>query len=138
MKTNFSLKIKKIDILIITICLIISIFLVLFITNKKANKRTLNIYVDNTLLADKLIDIDSLESEISITLLKKDYNKLNDDVIIKANKEKGICIDKVVCNDYTCKKMGWVNINNVPITCVINKLVVVIKDDNNSSDIIIK
>ena len=74
MKTNFSLKIKKIDILIITICLIISIFLVLFITNKKANKRTLNIYIDNTLLADKLIDIDSLESEISITLLKKDYN----------------------------------------------------------------
>ena len=43
MKTNFSLKIKKIDILIITICLIISIFLVLFITNKKTNKRTLNI-----------------------------------------------------------------------------------------------
>ena len=81
MKTNFSLKIKKIDILIITICLIISIFLVLFITNKKTNKRTLNIYIDNTLLADKLIDIDSLESEISITLLKKDYNKLNDDVI---------------------------------------------------------
>ena len=43
-----------------------------------------------------------------------------------------------MCNDYTCKKMGWVNINNVPITCVINKLVVVIKDNNNSSDIIIK
>ena len=82
MKTNFSLKIKKIDILIITICLIISIFLVLFITNKKVNKRTLNIYVDNTLLEDKLIDIDSLESEISITLLKKDYNKLNDDINI--------------------------------------------------------
>lgn len=138
MQRNFSLKIKKIDILIITIFLIISIFLVFMITNKKVNKRTLNIYIDNVLLEDKLLNIDSLNDEITICLSKKEYSKLNDDVTILVNKDKGVCIQNVKCNDYTCKKMGWVNINNVPITCVINNLVIVIKDDNNSSDIIIK
>lgn len=124
MNSNFPLKFKKFDIIIIAISIIsaIAFIISIFAINGSfnSNHRYVNIYHQNQKLDQYTIDLNTLIENKTITLSKEEYPKLIDDFIIELDPKKGVRVKEVDCYDYTCLNQGWVNIINLPIVCIPN------------------
>jgi hypothetical protein len=143
MNKNFALKFKIADIFVIIFSFILSIAIMLggfILNNSFSDKRIVHIYHQNVLLENYLIDLNTLDTSLIVTLKKDEFPSLSGDFKIEMNKEKGVRVYRddhyrVDCENHDCEKMGWVNMFNFPLVCLPNDVIVVIKGSNQNGDI---
>lgn len=141
MNNNFSLKFKKMDIIVIIVSLIaiVSVFLGVYLYNKnQEGDRYLNVYHQNEKIQELYINIDEIGQTQKFVLKKEKYPHLLNDFYIEVDNEKGIRTIDIDCPDKDCEKMGWVNLPNLEIICVPNDVRMYISVNSSSGgDIII-
>ena len=139
MKSNFSLKFKFFDGLILFFSIILIIITIIstniiFISNKNSNNKVIQIYYQGTLLEDKQIDYNSVSDTLEITLSKDQYSDLLGDITILIDKEKGVCVKDVTCPNKICKNQGWVKSVGYPIVCLPNGVYIIINSKTVDQD----
>lgn len=141
MKNNFSLKFRLFDIFVLSFA-IVAIIASIITTNVVFSRDlkdsyTVEIYYQGKELTELRTSFKDVTDEKEIILKKEDYDGLLGNVKILINKEKGICIDEVVCPNHTCKKMGWVKAVAYPVTCLPNSVYVIITSSKSNQDSIL-
>lgn len=137
MKSNFPLKFKLFDIIILAVVIIGIISSIVGINIAYAKKdensvRMVQIYCRNELVIE--INLDEVDGVFSYTLQKDKYENLRDDMVITFDEEKGVCISYVNCVDYRCKKAGWINKFGEQLVCLPNQVRVYIESSDGSID----
>lgn len=135
---KFRLTLNKLDILITTILIILSLILsfCVYIIPKDSGK-SVSIYIQN-----KLEYSYNLSEDYTLNLKKGDYNKkentypcLKGDMTIEIKNRK-VRVEKEESPLHICSKQGYISIVNLPITCAPNQVVVII-ESSTVKDIII-
>lgn len=139
MKTNFSLKFKLFDIIILSF-VIVAIVASIITTNvifgrAFSKKNNVEVYYQNELVRE--IKLDDLEGRVEVILTKKEFPNLLGDLKILIDEYDGICMDEVVCPNHTCVRQGWVKKVGYPITCLPNGVYVIITSPDPDQDIIL-
>ena len=131
MNRNFSLKFKRIDILGIVIAFVmaVSFMLGVILYFNHSSSRYVEVSHQNVVLSEYTTDMNTLTEEKTIILPKTKYPNLKDDFTILINKDKGIRVVDITCDDHTCMNQNWVNVNGLPIICIPNDVQVIIKSN---------
>lgn len=141
MNNKFSLKFKKWDLLIVIISSIVSLTLLFSILiyniSLRKEERFVAIYHKNQLIKEK-IDLNLLEESKTITLKEVDYPDLLGDFVIEISPKKGVRAYEVTCPNHTCTKQGWVNIPNLSIICIPNKVRIELTSTSSEGDIFLE
>lgn len=135
---NFKLKFNKLDIIIISILMIISLVLGLCVyLIPKDSGKSVSIYIQG-----KLEYSLPLEEDTTLTLYPGEYNRKEDtfpsllgEMVIEI-KDSRIRVEKEDSPLHVCSKQGWVSLPNFPVTCAPNYVVVVI-ESSEASDLVI-
>lgn len=142
MKSNFSLKYRTFDTVILLFAIIFIIASIVFTNlyfanSKKSQNRVVQIYYQGQLLEDKQIDFENLSGSCEVTLSKLEYDKLLGDMVILIDKEKGICVKDVTCPNKICKNQGYVKSIGYPIVCLPNGVYIIINAKKVDQDTIL-
>lgn len=107
--------------IIIVIFIIVTIFLIRFLTTSKGN--TVLVYYDNKLVLEKDLNIDNtytVEGYLGEVVIEVKNKKVR---VVKENSPKHIC-----------SKEGYIKDSSKPLICLPNKIVIKISDKDNDVD----
>lgn len=135
MSRKFELKFNLFDVVIGVVSVVLALSLLLVNSFVFSNKVSLDdkvafIYVES--IKEKEVYFKDLKDDevVSITLLKKDYPSLIDDMVILVSREEGIKVEEEKSPQKICSKQGWVKRVDVPVVCLPNSVYVIIMDIN--------
>ena len=135
MSRKFELKFNLFDIIVGIVSVVLAFSLLIINSFAFSNKVDLNdkvafIYVDSN-KEEEVYFKDLKDDEVrEITLLKKDYPTLLDDMVILVSKSEGVKVEEEKSPQKICSKQGWVNRVDVPVVCLPNSVYVIIMDIN--------
>ena len=137
MKSNFSLKFKLFDVILLSFILfsiVASIVAtnIIYANKSKNSDRLVQIYCRNELVHE--VNLEEVDGEYNFILNKDKYDNLRDNMTIVFNEEKGVCILEVNCLDYRCKKAGWINKFGEQLVCLPNQVRIYIESIDGTVD----
>ncbi len=112
---------------IIILILCVAIFEIVYLQKQGKEGRFVRVYLEGTLTHE--IDLRKIEEPYTLELCGDD----GEENIVRITRE-GAEMVSASCPDQLCVKMGFTHDETMPITCMPNRVVIVVSDDTQSED----
>lgn len=122
------LELKKLDIIIVAVLLVLSIIPSVYLMLFKSNNENSNIVIR---IDGELIKSIPLKNENKSNIHEFNFNNNIGYVEVKNGRVRMLEMDREICPDAICSETGWIENSYESIVCLPNRIIVTIEGNND-------